>query len=113
MDAIPSKKEISELITQKGLKEMAKDLGTFVSGRKVKIDGIDCGETIVKVKRESPAGTFYLYNIQYFLFYKDKLINISFATGGKSETAVKELFDNYKLLLQTLATNTVITSQWE
>ena len=113
MPAIPSKKEIAELFTQAGLKEIVEDLGTFVSGRKVKIDGMDCGEAIVKVKRESPAVTVYIYFIQYYLIYKDKMINISFAAGGKTETEAKDLYDKYKLLLQTLATNTVLISKWE
>jgi len=113
MPATPSKKEIAELFTQEGLREMVKDLGTFISGRKVKIDGNDCGEAIVKVKRETPAATVYFYFIQYYLIYKDKMINIAFATGGKTETEAKKLYDKYKLLLQTLATNTVILSKWE
>ncbi len=113
MPATPSKKEIAELFTQAGLKEMVEDLGTFVSGRKVKIDGMDCGEAVVKVKRESPAVTIYIYFIQYYLIYKDKMINISFAAGGKTETEAKDLYGKYKLLLQTLATNTVVISKWE
>jgi hypothetical protein len=113
MPATPSKKEIAELFTQEGLKEMVKELGTFVSARKVKIDGMDCGEVTVKVKRESPAVTIYMYFIQYYLIYKDKMINVSFAAGGKTETEAKNLYTKYKLLLQTLATNTVLISKWE
>lgn len=39
----PSKQEIAETFTLAGLKELVSTTGTFVSGRKVKIDGIDCG----------------------------------------------------------------------
>jgi hypothetical protein len=113
MPAEPSKKEIAEMFTQGGLKELASGTGTFVSGRKLKIDGIDCGEVILKMKRESPVATIYIYFIQYYIFFKDKIINIAFAAASKSESETKKLFDGYKTLFQGLATNTVILSKWE
>ena len=108
-----TKKEKALLFTEDGLREMVKDLGTFVSARKVKIDGMDCGEVTVRIKRESPAVTIYMYLIQYYLIYKDKMINISFGTGGMEESQVKNLFNKYKLLFQTFATNTVLITKWE
>lgn len=109
----PSKKEIADMFTQSGLKELASATGTFVSGRKLKIDGIDCGEVIIKLKRETPAATICIRFIQYYIVFKDKLINLSFAVGSKDEIETKNLFDNYKTLFQGLATNTVILSKWE
>lgn len=109
----PSKNEIAEMYTQKGLKEIASKVGTFVSGRKLKLDGIDCGEIVIKMKRESPIATFYIYIIQYFLVYKDKVINLSFASGAISENLARTTFATYKILFQALASNTVILSQWE
>lgn len=113
MPAEPSKKEIAEILTQSGLKELVSGTGTFISGRKLKIDGIDCGEVILKLKRESPVATINIYFIQYYIFFKDKIINIAFGTGSKSESETKKLFDSYKTLFQGLATNTVILSKWE
>ena len=113
MPAEPSKKEIAEMFTQSGLKELASGTGTFVSGRKLKIDGIDCGEVIIKLQRESPVATISIYFIQYYIVFKDKIINLSFAAGSKSESETKKLFDSYKTLFQGLATNTVILSKWE
>src|SRR5687767_2862403 len=40
----PSKAEINETFTQSGLKEITAELGSFISGRKLKVDGLDCGE---------------------------------------------------------------------
>jgi hypothetical protein len=113
MPAEPSKQELAELFTQAGLKELASATGTFVSGRKLKIDGVDCGEVVVKVKKESPVATINIYFIQYYLVYKDKMINLSFAAGALTETEAKELFNSYKTLFQGLATNTVLLSKWE
>ncbi len=113
MPAEPSKKEIDEMFTQEGLKEIASGTGTFVSGRKLKIDGLDCGEVVIKVKRESPVATVNIYFIQYYMVYKDKMINLAFAAGALTESEAKTLFTSYKTLFQGLATNTVILSKWE
>jgi hypothetical protein len=113
MPGEPSKKEIAEMFTQEGLKELASGTGTFVSGRKLKIDGIDCGEVIIKVKRESPVATVNMYFLQYYLIYKDKIINLTFVAGALTESEAKTLFTSYKTLFQGLATNTVIISKWE
>jgi hypothetical protein len=113
MPATPSKKEIAELFTQRGLKEMVNDNGTFISGRKIQIDGIDCGEAIVAMQKETPVSNIYIKFIQYYLIYNDIMINISFATGGNTEIIAKDLFEKYKLTFQTLATYTVILSKWD
>lgn len=113
MPGEPSKKEIAEIFTQNGLKELASGTGTFVSGRKLKIDGIDCGEVVIKAKRETPVATVNIYFIQYYIFYKDKIINLAFAAGALTENEAKSLFTSYKTLFQGLATNTVIISKWE
>ena len=109
----PSKKEIAEMLTQEGLKELASKIGTFVSGRKLKIDGIDCGEVVIKAKRESPVATINLYFMQYYIVYKDKIISLAFAAVALTESEAKTLFTTYKTLFQGLATNTVILSKWE
>lgn len=113
MPAEPSKKEIDEMFTQEGLKEIASGTGTFVTGRKLKIDGLDCGEVVIKVERESPVATVNIYFIQYYMVYKDKMINLAFAAGALTESEAKTLFTSYKTLFQGLATNTVILSKWE
>ncbi|MEO5991801.1 MAG: hypothetical protein ABIP68_09215 [Ferruginibacter sp.] len=108
-----SKKEIDEMLTQEGLKEIASAIGTFVSGRKSKIDGLDCGEVVINFRYESPVATVNVFIIQYYIPYKDKMINLSFAAGALTEIEAKELFSSYKTLFQGLASNTVILSRWE
>nr|MBA2583823.1 hypothetical protein [Bacteroidota bacterium] len=82
MPGSPTKSEIAEMFTQKGLKELTEDLGTFISGRKLKVDGLDCGEVAFKMTREHPVGTLYLYNMYYYFIYKDKMIVLGYATGS-------------------------------
>jgi hypothetical protein len=113
MPAELSKKEIQEMFTKEGLKEMASESGTFVSGRKIKIDGIDCGETVIKFKRESPVATINIYLMQYLMVYKDKMISLAFAASALTENEAETLFISYKILFQGLATNTILLSKWE
>lgn len=113
MPAIPSKAEMVDLFTQKGLKELCQDLGTFISGRKIKIDGLDCGEVAFKMVREAPISTIYMYNLYYYMVYKDKMIVLGYATGSAKDKTAKELFESYKILFKGLANDTVFISKWE
>jgi hypothetical protein len=101
------------LFSEVGLKELSGDNGTFLSGRKLEIDGVDAGEVVLKVKKETPVATVNIYLIQYYLVYKDKMINLSFAAGALTEIQARELFYNYKQLFQGLTTNTVLLSKWD
>jgi hypothetical protein len=107
-----SRMEIAEMFSNKGLKELIGSAGTFISGRKVKIDGVDCGEIVMKAKRESPVATLNIFFLQYYIVYKDKIINLAFAAAALTESEAEALFMRYKKLFQALATNTIILSQW-
>lgn len=109
-----TKKDIDEFYSSGGFKELAKELGgEYISGRKVKIDNFDCGEIVIKKGEESPVLSFYLYMTQYYLIYNNKLITLTFSAGGKTEAIAKELYEKYKVLMQGLASKTVILSKWE
>ena len=109
----PSQKEVTEMFTQKGLKELGSSTGTYISGKKIKIEGIECAEIICKIERESPVAKIYIYTISYYIIYKDKIINLFYASGAANNLDAKKLFDTYKVLFQGLATNTIILSKWE
>jgi len=109
----PSKTELDNQLTQAGLKTLSKDLGTFISGKRVKVDAVDGGEVVVKATRDAPIGTFYSYLIFYDFFYKEKIITIIYAIGATSDEKAKSLFDSYKTLFRSLCTNTIFLNQWE
>jgi len=109
----PSKAEVDEMFTPAGLKELGEGLGTFISGRKVKIDGLDCGEVAFKITREHPVGTLYLYSFQYYFIYKDKMIVLGYGVGSTTDEKAKAMFDSYKTLFRGLAGSTVFISKWE
>jgi len=108
-----TKAEVDEMITQAGIKELWEGLGTFISGKKLKIDGLNCGEVSFKMTRKHSVGTFYLYSFQYYFVYKDKMIALGYAAGSTRDEKAKTMFENYEKLFRGLAGNTVFVSKWE
>ena len=108
-----TKVETNEMFTPEGLKELGESIGTYISGRKLIIDGLDCGEVTYKMKREAPIGTLYIYGIQYFFIFKDKMIILTFSSGASSYETAKSIFDNYKLLFKGIAGTMVLITKWE
>lgn len=113
MPATPSKAEINEMFSHQGLKELSEGLGTYISGKKLKVDGLDCGEVAFKMTREHPVGTFYLYNMYYYFIYKDKIIVLGYAAGSTTDEKARAMFENYKTLFRGLAGSSVFISKWE
>ena len=109
----PSNTEIAEMLSSQGLKELVEKSDIFISSRKIKIDGIDCGEVIRQTIRETSIGTIYLYTISYFLVYKDKLLVLTCSAGAGNDTKAKELYDNYNIIFKSFANSLVILSKWE
>lgn len=109
----PSNAEINDMLSSQGLKELVGKSGTFISGRKIKIDGIDCGEVKTQMVRETTVGTIYLYSIIYYLVYKDKLIVLTCGAGADNDSRAKEVFDNYNIIFKSFANSLVILSKWE
>lgn len=108
-----SKEDIDELFSQNGLKELCKKHGTFISGKRIKIDGQDCGEINFKTVKQTTLGTIYLYYLQYYITYKDKLIILGYLTGSSVEEQAEQMFDEYNVLFRVLAGKTVLLSKWE
>lgn len=113
MDETPAKAEIDAMFSQAGLKELCKNIGTFISGRKLKIDGLDCGEITYKMTRDNPVGKLYLYGLQYYFVYQDKLIVLAFSVGSTTDETSNTMFESYKILFKGLASSTVFLSKWE
>jgi hypothetical protein len=107
-----TKAQVAELLTDEELTKSGKETGTVVSVRKVKIDGIDCGEIITKQVRETPVSTLHLEAIFYQIFYKDNLIHLTFATSGINENDCNEAFNLYAPLFKGLAMSLVLLSKW-
>lgn len=106
-----SKKEANECFIESGLKEIASSFGTYISGRKIKIDGNDAGEIIVKSERILPLGHAHMYSICYFFYYKNLYVVLMYAINSLSEVKSKTYFDKNIFLFKALATKTVILSK--
>jgi len=112
LEKIPSKLEVDQMFSKKGLQESCEDLGTFIEGRRIKIDALDCGELSYKSTRKATTGTIFMYCLNYNIIYKDKLITILYSVSSNTEKNTKELFEKYKLILKTLAGNSIVLNQW-
>lgn len=113
LEYTPDQAEVSELFSEEGLIEFSKDNSEFISGRKLIIEGLTCGEVLSKVVRETTVGKVYGFNLQYLVIYKNYMIVLSYGLGSPSENTVDTQFDLYKPLFQGLAAKFVIISKWE
>jgi hypothetical protein len=108
-----SKAETNEMFSHNGLKEIGESIGTYISSRKLRIDGLDCGEIIYKMERENPIGHLFIYGIQYYIIYKDKMIILSFASGSLNYETSKSIFETHQTLFKGIAGTMVFISKWE
>ncbi len=113
MPEAPSNTEVDYMFTEKGLRELIAGMGTFLTGRKLKIDGQDCGEITLKMTRNHPIGTLYVYSLQYYFIYYNKIVVLGYAVSSPTDENSKKMFDSYKMLFRGLAGNTVIFTKWD
>ena len=92
---------------------MMPDEGTFLTAKKITIDGLACAELSYILKSNSVAGELHIYVLQYSLFYKNKLIMISFAAGDLTLDGVKILLNKYQGVFKGIMNSFVLLNQWE
>ncbi|GEM_PF-2199709 len=107
-----NKSQADRLYTIEYLKEVAEDLGKYINGRKVVVDGWPAGETEIELTREVAAGKMTMYMVNYLLVYEDKTISVIYGIGGLNPQKAKEYFDKYKLVFKAYFFKTVILSQY-
>ncbi|WP_315820567.1 hypothetical protein [Paraflavitalea speifideaquila] len=85
--------EIRKGITsEKYMRDVAKDMGAFLSYRKVKIDGEDAAEMKLKIVKNTPAATVVAYAIYYHIVYKDYSIVLMYMNGSTEDAKSKQYF---------------------
>lgn len=105
-------KEMQKLLNEEDLKDFVSDGGKAISARKIKIDGVDGGELISTLTRESPLGTIYMNTILYIFVYKNRVIQITYNLGSDSKKKTAINFEKYKLLFKYLATKTIFLDKY-
>lgn len=112
IDENVTQSKISEMFTDDGMRDLANSLGTYISCRNLKIDGIETAEITYKAEQETVIGRSHMYYLMYLFVYEHRLITITFMTGSLNDTVANSLFDKYKLLFYLLAGKTIVLSQW-
>lgn len=99
----PTPKDLNDFYSQKSLTELGQSAGTFISARKTQIDGIACGEVMLKSITQFPLMKIYVYSLQYYFLYKDKMIILAFTTGSPTDNTSKQLFKFYENMFKRLS----------
>lgn len=98
-----TEEKMNSIITAEDFKRAhGKDNMTFLWGRRLKVDGVDCIELASKTKKKALIMTVSAYTVQYLFPYKDKQVAVSFACMGEDKAALKAL-NEYKALFLNLA----------
>jgi len=97
-----TEERMNSIITAEDFKKAHdKDGTSFLWGRKLKVDGVDCIELASKTKKKALMMTVSVYTVQYMFPYKDKQVSMSFGCMGEDKYALKALND-YKALFLNL-----------
>lgn len=102
----------SDIFSESQLKKNIPPGSTYIGSRAIKVDGLNCGETIFKLDYPSANGVLFAKSISYALFYKDKVINISYGINSNNNSICNNSFTKYLPLFKKLISKTVILNQW-
>ncbi len=97
---------LNELITADHYQKLKDDGGTFLWGRKLKIDGQDCAEVAVKMKRKVMFTSLCMYLVRYMFYYKDQAVVISYTITAETDQEALKYFNSNKALFLALASET-------
>jgi len=96
---------IEKMMRTEGLKSLGGE-GTYLYGRRLKIDGIDCAEVATVIKRNMVITKLAVYTVRYIFPYKGNLVGVAFAVTGEQEADSKKAFNDYKALFLSIASAT-------
>ncbi len=100
-----TQERIDKMMSEEGLKKMPKG-GTFLYGRKLKIDGVDCAEVAMLLKKNLLVAKVSMYMVRYTFPYKGNLVNIIFMVTGEKDAESRKLFNDYKAMFLSMASAT-------
>lgn len=97
---------INKLLSIEELKKTTEENEQFVFGRRMKVDGVDCGEVATRMVKKSDVMNMHIYSVRYLFPVKDKLLIIGFAVSSANEAGARDIFNAYKFLFYQLASST-------
>ncbi len=115
----PTDKDVEEMVTeiatQKELKEMLPDGASFVAGGPLRLDGRPGVFQKYSIKQQRLDLTISLYVVSYMVYYQTSMIQIQcqVSSEAKDEQSLKQRFDKFEPLFRLAANSFVIESQWK
>gem|GEM_PF-4387297 len=97
---------IEEMMSLPDMKKQAVAGGTFLWGRRLKIDGVDCAETATINTKKIMSIAVDMYFVTYRMPYKGKMVSIVFAITAHNQAKGKAFFNDNKALMLSLVSAT-------
>lgn len=95
-----------EMLAAEEMKKQVSVYGMFLWGRRMKIDGKDCGEVAQKTIKTVSGKKYFMYSVAYRILHNGKLVSIVFACAFRDEAACKKYLNDNKVLMLSLASAT-------
>jgi hypothetical protein len=108
-----TKEDVDQVLEKVNIEKAGLSLGEFLDGKKTNIDGLPTAEIHVRSVKDTPLGKLYINALYYYIYYKDKLIVLSYLSGSKDEPKSKDIFSENQFQFKKLATQLVVMSQYE
>lgn len=99
-------KTIDEMLTPAFYKKDAGNSGTFLWGNKLKVDGQDCAEVALKLKKTVMFISLYSYILRYVFYYNGTAVSMNFLISAESDKAAAAAFNANKAFFRSLALGT-------
>jgi len=104
----PTKREIEEIFSASGIRDLVPPGGNFISGKRISFDGLPGAVVTFTLTADRMGQQFKLRSLMYMTFYRDNIVTLHFSTKDDDMT-----FMRFEPLFRLMANSTVILSQYE
>jgi len=110
-----SAEDVKQMLESGDAKLMLPKNADFIKGRFVTIDNIPGVSLEYKAQQMYLDKELFSHNIDFYLYYQNKIISINCAVGASkgNESKLDGVFNNYKTLFDFVAGSFVLQNQWE
>ena len=95
--------EIDTLLSDEDLRAATRHSGTFISCRRMEINGYRTGEVLVKAKNQVKGVIIYSYKVYNYIYFSNGTILLSFSIFSRKEDKAKTEFFKRIELLRSIA----------
>lgn len=99
-------KKIDDIINPTEAKKKLPKGINYISSRKLKVGGMDCGEILLSLSKNLLVQQMHMYLFNYYFIYEGKNIIISYTVGADNEKEARKMFEDNKGLFMKLVSGT-------